>query len=118
MWCINATAEVVCDFSRSHSVAGGNTAPTAVIKQMFYPKYSTPENYECRRKKKRTGGEEQEEGGYGGLFSLTFTSRAAWEGFFDVLQCFKGMEDKEDLLARFQAALRAAEIRVMVQICC
>ena len=160
VWRINANAEVVCDFLRLHSVAGGNTAPTAVIKQVFYPKYSTPENYEYCRKKKRTGGEEdgEEEGGYGGLFSLTFTSRAASEGFFDALQCFKGpslgtnftlacpytilahygeldwaagfgveaglvrvslgMEDEEDLLARFQVALRAAEIRAMVQVCC
>ena len=152
VWRINANAEVVCDFLRSHSVAGGNTSPTAVIKQVFYPKYSTPENYECCRKKRT---EDDEEGGYGGLFSLTFTSRAASEGFFDALQCFKGpslgtnftlacpytilahygeldwaagfgveaglvrvslgMEDKEDLLARFQAALRAAEIQAQVQ---
>lgn len=158
VWRINANTEVVCDFLRSHSVVGGNTSPSTVIKQVFYPKYNTPENYECCRKK-RTGGEEEEdedeEGGYGGLFSLTFTSRAASEGFYDALQCFKGpslgtnftlacpytilahygeldwaagfgveaglvrvslgMEDKEDLLARFEVALRAAEIQAQVQ---
>ena len=156
IWRINANTEAICDFLRSRSVDGGNTSPSAVIKQLFYPKYSTPENYECCRKKKKRGEEEEEEeeGGYGGLFSLTFTSRAASEGFFDALQCFKGpslgtnftlacpytilahygeldwaaefgveaglvrisigMEDKEDLLARFEAALRAAEIQAQV----
>ena len=95
------------------------------------------------------GGVEEEEGGYGGLFSLTFASKAASEAFFDALECFKGpslgtnftlacpytilahfgeldwaagygveeglvrvsigMEDKEDLLKKFEVALRAAE---------
>ena len=63
VWRINANAEVVCDFLRSHSVAGGNTAPTTVVKQVFYPKYSTPENYEYCRKKKRMGGEEDDDEG-------------------------------------------------------
>jgi cystathionine gamma-synthase len=86
IWRINTNTEAVCDFLCSRSIAGGDTSPDAVIKQVFYPKYSTPENYERCRKKKG----EDEEGGYGGLFSLTFTSRAASEAFFDALQCFKG----------------------------
>ncbi|KAF8345226.1 pyridoxal phosphate-dependent transferase [Amanita rubescens] len=86
IWRINANTEAVCNFLCSRSIAGGNTSPDTVIKQVFHPKYSTPENYERCRKKKG----EDEEGGYGGLFSLTFTSRAASEAFFDALQCFKG----------------------------
>ncbi|KAG5732329.1 Cystathionine gamma-synthase [Termitomyces sp. T112] len=77
----NTTA--VCDFLRSRSVAGG--ASSAVLKEVFYPKYITPQNYEiCRIKMPGV------EGGYGGLFSLTFTSNAASEAFFDALECYKG----------------------------
>ncbi|KAF8629819.1 hypothetical protein AX15_003264 [Amanita polypyramis BW_CC] len=155
VWRINANTEAVCDFLRSYSLSGGNTSKNAVLKTVYYPKYITPENYEqCRKKKGSpspiTGGEEEdEEGGYGGLFSLTFTSMVASEAFFNALQCFKGpslgtnftlacpytilahyaeldwaagcgveaglvrislgMEDREDLLRRFEAALKAAE---------
>ncbi|KAG6902190.1 hypothetical protein C0995_003286 [Termitomyces sp. Mi166 len=80
---IDANTTAVCDFLRSHSVAGG--VPSAVIKEVFYPKYITPENYDiCRI---MTPGAE---GGYGGLFSLTFTSKAVSEAFFDALECYKG----------------------------
>ncbi|KAG6836948.1 hypothetical protein H0H93_000838 [Arthromyces matolae] len=80
---IDDNTSAVCDFLRSHSIAGGN--PSAVLKEVFYPKYMTPENYEhCRIKGPGT------EGGYGGLFSLTFASNAASEAFFDALQCYKG----------------------------
>ncbi|KIL58417.1 hypothetical protein M378DRAFT_86485 [Amanita muscaria Koide BX008] len=89
---IDANAEALCDFLRPHSVAAGAT--NAVIKEVFYPKYITPENYEgCRTKvtnhdlssSPSNGG-----GGYGGLFSLTFTSGAASAAFYDALSCFKG----------------------------
>ncbi len=86
IWRINANTETVPDFLTSRSIAGGNTSPDAVIKQVFYPKYSTPASYERCRKKKG----EDEEGGYGSLFSLAFTSKAAYTAFFDALQCFKG----------------------------
>ncbi|GLB42245.1 putative cys/Met metabolism PLP-dependent enzyme [Lyophyllum shimeji] len=80
---IDVNAQAVCDFLRSRSVAGG--AAGSVIKEVFYPKYITPENYEvCRIK---TPGME---GGYGGLFSLTFTSATASHAFFDALPCYKG----------------------------
>ncbi|KIL63188.1 hypothetical protein M378DRAFT_80090 [Amanita muscaria Koide BX008] len=154
---INVNTEAVCDFLRTHSIAAGHTG---VIKEVFYPKYITPENYEwCRKKGKSasptsslaTNGknEDEDEGGYGGLFSLTFTSKGASEAFFDALECFKGpslgtnftlacpytilahfgeldwaagygveeglvrvsigMEDKEDMIRKFEVALRAAE---------
>lgn len=65
-----------------------------VIKDLFYPRYQTPENYNvCRRKKAFTplgGMGAEEEGGYGGLFSVTFWSEAASQAFYDNLQCAKG----------------------------
>ncbi|KAK2462365.1 hypothetical protein APHAL10511_005671 [Amanita phalloides] len=102
VWRINANTEAVCDFLRSHSIAAGNPSSSEypVIKDVFYPKYISPENYEQCRKKKVTvrstadgteeEEEEEEEGGYGGLFSLTFTSQAASEAFYDTLQVYKG----------------------------
>ncbi|KAK1231065.1 Cystathionine gamma-synthase [Marasmius sp. AFHP31] len=71
---IDANAEAICDFLHSRS---------GVIKQVFYPKYITPEHYEPRLLKDRGGG-------YGGLFSITFTSAVASEAFFDNLACYKG----------------------------
>ncbi|KAJ9474266.1 Cystathionine gamma-synthase [Pseudozyma hubeiensis] len=75
-----------------------------VIKNLFYPKYQTKENYDvCRRKIAFTspggggGGEmasSKEEdasgGGYGGLFSITFHNEASSKAFYDSLQCAKG----------------------------
>ena len=87
---IDSNAEAICDFLRQRSLAGGASSPA--IKEVFYPKYITPENYNhCRIKDhssvdgKPVGG-----GGYGGLFSLTFTSLAASLAFFDALPCYKG----------------------------
>ena len=88
--CIDSNTEALCDFLRSHCVAVG--APNAVIKEVFYPKYTTRQNYEhCRIKAKARpldGG--QDDGGFGGLFSLTFTSDEVSKAFFDALSCFKG----------------------------
>ncbi|KAF8438197.1 pyridoxal phosphate-dependent transferase [Boletus edulis BED1] len=76
---IDDNAQAICAFLRSRSTAEG--APSAVIKEVFYPKYTTPINYlRCKLP----------QGGYGGLFSLTFTSLAASEAFFDALPCQKG----------------------------
>jgi cystathionine gamma-synthase len=84
---IDANAEAVCDFLRSRSVAGG--APLPVVKEVFYPKYITRNHYEHRRiKKNDTTGDRG--GGFGGLFSLTFTSHLASRTFFDALSCYKG----------------------------
>ena len=85
---IDANTEVACDFLHSRSVAGGYTQSPA-IKQVFYPKYVTRENYDqCRIK--AVNSEDGKAGGFGGLFSLTFTSKAASEAFFDALPCYKG----------------------------
>jgi len=87
---IDSNAEIVCDFLQRRSLAGGASSPA--IKEVFYPKYITPENYHhCRIKdlSKPLDGEAGG-GGYGGLFSLTFTSIAASTAFFDALPCYKG----------------------------
>ncbi|KAF9010233.1 pyridoxal phosphate-dependent transferase [Cyathus striatus] len=82
---IDTNTQAICDFLRSRSVAGG--VSSAAINKVFYPKYVTRDNYEiCRIKT----GEDGKPGGFGGLFSLTFTSKAASEAFFDILPCYKG----------------------------
>lgn len=59
-----------------------------VIKEIYYPKFMTPGNYEaCMRP---TNLETTTTPGYGGLFSLTFTSILASATFFDNLPCYKG----------------------------
>lgn len=50
---------------------------------MYYPKFITSHNYSaCART--------APEAGFGGLFSVTFTSIAASKAFFDTLECCKG----------------------------
>ena len=82
---IDTNAEAICDFLRRRSLAGGASSPA--IKEVFYPKYITPENYNHCRIKDLDG---NAVGGYGGLFSLTFTSLKASSAFFDALTCYKG----------------------------
>ena len=82
---IDSNAEAICDFLRQRSLAGGASSPA--IKEVFYPKYITPENYNHCRIKDQDG---KTVGGYGGLFSLTFTSLKASSAFFDALPCYKG----------------------------
>ncbi|KAF8342770.1 pyridoxal phosphate-dependent transferase [Cantharellus anzutake] len=103
---INLNTEYVCELLRSRSqkeagevTTGINGQPIApVIKEVFYPKWVTPENFEaCRigskmqvkRAEKLCSGQLQK-GGWGGLFSVTFTSDTASEAFFDALSCDKG----------------------------
>ena len=84
---IDSNTEAACDFLRSQSLTSG--APYPAIKEVFYPKYVTPENYEiCRIKE--VDPEDGKAGGFGGLFSLTFTSLAASQAFYDALSCYKG----------------------------
>ena len=84
---IDTNAEAACDFLHARSIAGGDS--TSVIKGVFYPKYITRENYDtCRTT--QVDREDGKLGGFGGLFSVTFTSMAASRAFFDALQCYKG----------------------------
>jgi cystathionine gamma-synthase len=82
---IDSNAEAISDFLRSQSLAGG--LPSAVINDVFYPKYQTREHYDRCRAKNSDG---KPRGGFGGLFSLTFTSTAASRAFFDTLPSYKG----------------------------
>ena len=60
-----------------------------VIKEIYYPKYMTPENYiDCMRPPSTIPSIASP--GFGGLFSLTFTSILASSTFFDALKCYKG----------------------------
>ena len=57
----------------------------SVLKRVYYPRYMTPENYGIAQRLPTTG-----KGGFGGLFSLTFTTQEASKAFFDALECHKG----------------------------
>lgn len=87
---IDKNAEIVCDFLRSNSVAGGKVS--SVVKEVCYPKYTTPEHYERYRIQRHShpDGGHGGGGGYGGLFSVLFTSELASQVFFDALECCKG----------------------------
>jgi cystathionine gamma-synthase len=83
---INANARALCAFLRSRSLSQvqGNSEDTPfVIKEVFYPEYTTPTNYNMYR---RPGPSDN----FGPLFSLTFTSMLASEAFYDALPCAKG----------------------------
>ena len=85
---INRNTETICDFLRLRSVAGGYASKDdrsgVAIKEVYYPKYITRENYDqCRPSPTSSHG-------YGGLFSLSFTSLLASSTFFDALPCYKG----------------------------
>ncbi|KAI9062092.1 PLP-dependent transferase [Trametes sanguinea] len=86
---IDDNALAVCSLLRARSLADPHSPahPPAVIRDVFYPKWITPHNYDkCRVR----GPDGQPAGGYGGLFSLTFTSLEASKAFFDALPCMKG----------------------------
>ncbi|CAB4446279.1 unnamed protein product [Rhizophagus irregularis] len=68
---INESTEELCDF----------LSKSPKIKEVYYPKYITPEIYSQYKKIN---------GGYGGLFSLTFYSSKASQQFFDSLPIAKG----------------------------
>ena len=78
---IDENTEAVCDLLQSHCQAGG------AIKRVFYPKWSSRDNYECCRIK---GPDGTPIGGFGGLLSLTFHSDVASRAFFDSLPINKG----------------------------
>jgi len=90
---INANARVLCSFLRSRSlsfanegrtIASDSVPPPFVIKEVFYPKYITPNNYNmCRR-------DREQNDNFGALFSLTFISQLASEAFYNALPCAKG----------------------------
>ncbi|KAI0340508.1 PLP-dependent transferase [Trametopsis cervina] len=79
---INGNAEAVCDYLKMAS---------STIAEVYYPKWQATENYEvCLRKTPPKGSSVTPVPGYGGLFSILFTSIAAAQGFYDALNCAKG----------------------------
>ncbi|KAG8691251.1 hypothetical protein FRC09_011678 [Ceratobasidium sp. 395] len=148
---INSNTEVLCDFLHSRSFASPSPSPTTVIKQVYYPKWQTRENYDaCRRLNIK---DSPYPSGFSGLFSVTFTTLDASRAFFDNLDCAKGpslgtnftlacpytilahyaeldwaeaygvetglvrvsvgLEEREELLAKFAFALEKAEQSVV-----
>ena len=80
---IDENTEAVCDMLYAASRAGGDS--NSPLDRVYYPKWETSANYDaCRVKGPGRAG------GYGGLFSVDFTSRATSAAFFDALPCFKG----------------------------
>ena len=83
---VNDNAYDVCEYLHSRSLDDDSTSSTGkAIKRVYYPRYSTPELYDQARRLTTLG-----KGGYGSLFSLTFTSLAASQAFYDSLGCAKG----------------------------
>ncbi|KAF9004888.1 PLP-dependent transferase [Hymenopellis radicata] len=70
---IDANAEAVCDFLRSRS--------GSILVDVLYPKFVTRELYDRYR---------SNDGGFGGLFTLVFTSQASSIAFYDALEVYKG----------------------------
>lgn len=83
---INDTTYDICEWLVSRSLESSSTPSEGkALKKVYYPRYITPEVYDQARRQPSLG-----KGGYGGLFSLTFTSMEASAAFFDALDCAKG----------------------------
>jgi cystathionine gamma-synthase len=76
---IDTNTEAVCDMLYAVSQQGGDTS--SPLMRVFYPKWESAANYAACK---------LPTGGFGGLFSVDFSSRPASEAFFDALPCFKG----------------------------
>jgi cystathionine gamma-synthase len=72
-------------YSRSIEDTSSSSDKSKVIKKVYYPRYVTPEIYAQAKRTPTLG-----KGGFGGLFSVTFTSLAASQAFFDTIACAKG----------------------------
>ncbi|KAI9249043.1 pyridoxal phosphate-dependent transferase [Sporodiniella umbellata] len=70
---INENTEALCDFLHRHEK----------VQTLFYPKYTTPENYNAVKLK-------TPDAGYGGLFSMLLKDEKSAAQFYDHLQCAKG----------------------------
>ena len=89
VYTINQNAEAVCDLLYAHSLEGANSSESQppmitkvpVIKKLYYPKWITTDLYNSLKTPL---------GGFGGLFSVTFTCETAARAFFDALGCEKG----------------------------
>ena len=83
---VNDNAHDICAYLHSRSLDEPTTSASGkAIKKVWYPRYSSPEQYAQAKCEPTLG-----KGGFGGLFSLTFTSMEASRAFYDTLQCAKG----------------------------
>ena len=81
---INQNTEAICDFLYSQSLVSGKS--DAIVKEVFYPKWTTRENFDlCRHPMLPENAPY-----FGGLFSVTFVSDEISQAFFDGLECHKG----------------------------
>lgn len=89
---IDQNAEVLAAFMYDEMNKEKDSTGTQLIKGVYYPKYVTKNHYDaCRRSKNLLGdSSRRSEGGYGGLFSVIFTSMTASSAFHDALKCAKG----------------------------
>ncbi|KAE8225528.1 hypothetical protein CF319_g1731 [Tilletia indica] len=106
---IDANAQALCKLLHTESQRPDED-PDKVIKAIYYPQYETAELYEaCRRKdafsppvadgspsdtngqEALANGQASDKGeGFGGLFSVFFTTPARAQVFYDALRCHKG----------------------------
>lgn len=83
---VNDNAYDITEYLHSRSLEDTTTPSTGkAIKKVYYPRYVTPDIYAQAQRTPTLG-----KGGFGGLFSVTFTSLAASKAFFDTIQCAKG----------------------------
>ncbi|TYJ59197.1 hypothetical protein B9479_000186 [Cryptococcus floricola] len=76
----------ITTYLQSRSLADGSTPEDGkVIKTVYYPRYIAPTTYSQSQRFPTLS-----KGGFGHLFSLTFTSLAASRAFYDNLDCLKG----------------------------
>lgn len=102
---MNQTTRALAEYLRTRSIAGQldssneKSDDTLVINEVYYPLWMTRENYDaCRigspQQIERSGHRKDwplgAEGGYGMLFTVTFTSEFASEIFYDALPIEKG----------------------------
>jgi cystathionine gamma-synthase len=82
---INDNAYDLTEMLVGRSLMNPSGEKNTVLKHVYYPRYMSPENYSVAQRLPTTG-----KGGFGGLFSLTFTTLEASRTFFDALECDKG----------------------------
>lgn len=81
---VNDNAYAITDYLHSRSLASG-PGDDKVIKKVYYPRWETAENYAACQRFPTAG-----KGGFGGLFSVTFTHEEASKAFYNSLPCAKG----------------------------
>lgn len=103
----NSNAEIVCEYLRSRSLRPiSESSPPSesdssqsqphsqrkpVLKDVFYPKWISRENYDIyRRPSSSSSSNSTNTTNFGALFSLTFTSPLAAHAFYNALPCAKG----------------------------